>query len=189
MLAECLEGEREFGIVCRDETRADPDVERGAVGTVAHIDTVAGLPDGRSNIIVHGVSRFEVLEVHPAVAPYLMADVQTVVDREEPADVLNAASRDVRELVRRVGKAARAIADDTTPIPDFPVEAALLSFAIAQAIDLDLPVRQSILESRSPLARLRQLEQLLRAATPAIEERATTHERAHSNGHGPGGGS
>ena len=89
------------------------------------------------------------------------------------------------ELLSRVGKAARNIADDTSPLPDFPEDARLLSFAIAQAIDLDLSVRQSLLESRSPLDRLRQLEQLLTAVTPSIEDRSVVHARARTNGHGP----
>ncbi|MEP7344867.1 MAG: LON peptidase substrate-binding domain-containing protein [Gemmatimonadaceae bacterium] len=186
LLADCQGHDLEFGIVYREGTPRDPEIERGTVGSVAHIDTVAGLPDGRSNIIVHGVSRFEVLGVRPDPAPYLVADVQPVVDREEPEEVLRRASRAVRELVGRVGKAAQSIADDGAPMPDFPVDAASLSFAIAQSIDLDVSVRQALLESRSPLERLRQLEHLLRAVTPAMEERASTHERAHSNGRGPG---
>ena len=186
LLADCLDADRSLGIVCHDETKGDSEIRRGTVGTVAHVDTVAGLPDGRSNIIVRGVSRFEVVMVLHGPSPYPMAQVAPVVDHSEPDEMLTPASREVRELVGRVGRAARTMADDASPLPELPVDAALLSFAIAQSIELDLSVRQSLLASRSPLQRLRQLEQLLHAVAPIMEERATVHGRAHANGHGPG---
>ena len=185
MVADCLDGDHEFGIVCHDGAGPDADIVQGKTGTIAHIDRVSGLPDGRSHVVVHGVSRFEVMEVRQTPAPYLMADVQLLEDRAEPPDALSAAADDVRALVRRAASAVRAISDDASPVPDLPFDAALLSFAIAQSIDLDLSVRQSLLESRSPLERLRQLKHLLTAVIAAIEARASTRERAHSNGHGP----
>jgi len=185
LLADCLSTDREFGIICRSADATDTTITRGTIGTVTHIDSVAGLPDGRSNILVHGVSRFEVVQLQEGSTPYLIAQVEQVTDRDEPAESLMAASLEVRDLIARVGSAARAIADDQTAVPEFPDDAATLSFAIAQSIDLDLSVRQSLLESRSPLGRLRQLELLLRAVAPAIEGRAMVHRRARSNGHGP----
>lgn len=186
LLADCLSSDREFGIVCRSGDATEAPISRGTIGTLTHIDSVAGLPDGRSNILVHGVSRFEVVQLQDGPTPYLIAQVEPVTDHAEPAESLMAASLEVRDLIARVGSAARTVADDRTPVPEFPDDPATLSFAIAQSIDLDLSVRQSLLESRSPLGRLRQLELLLRAVAPALEERAMVHRRARSNGHGPG---
>lgn len=90
MLADCLDRDREFGIVCREEQPDRQAVGRGAVGTVAHVESVAGLPDGRSNIVVRRVSRFEVGAIVDASAPYLMAEVRMVEDDAEGPEAAEA---------------------------------------------------------------------------------------------------
>ena len=53
MVADCLDGDHEFGIVCHDGAGPAADIVQGKTGTIAHIDRVAGLPDGRSHVVVH----------------------------------------------------------------------------------------------------------------------------------------
>jgi hypothetical protein len=55
---------------------------------------------------------------------------------------------------------------------------------MAQFIDLDLAVKQQLLSSRSPSARLRQLEQILSGVVDTMEERSQVHTRARTNGRG-----
>src|SRR5262249_50645622 len=74
MLADCLEGDREFGIVFRPDGVAERDLPTGHVGCVAHVETTELLPDGRSNVIVRGTDRFVLDRYLDSARPYFMAD-------------------------------------------------------------------------------------------------------------------
>ena len=90
----------------------------------------------------------------------------------------------VRDVFRRVARAARTLSDDPDPLPELPDDAANLSFAIASMIDIGLDARQQILASRSPTERLRQLDGVLSAALGTLATRAQMHTLAKTNGRG-----
>lgn len=185
LLADSLGGDREFGILCRPEHVAERDILPGTVGCVAHIESAKELPDGRSNVLVTGTDRFRFEGFVASDAPYHVGATTTFVDRPEPRQVLAPLSDALRELFGRVGKSARAIADDASPLPDLPDEPADVSFAVAQYIDLELEVKQRLLTSQSPSERLRELTALLEKIVSNVEQRAFVHARARGNGHGP----
>jgi Lon protease-like protein len=185
MLADCLAGDRRFGIVYVAEEDAEGPA-RGAIGCIALIQSSDALPDGRSNILVVGEGRFAIARLVAGARPYLLGEVVTYADIEEPHEPLDALANDLREIFERVGRAARALADDRDPLPSLPGDPAALSFTIASLIDLDPAGRQRLLSSRSPLGRLRELEALLSPAVDTLESRAVIHTRAKTNGHGPG---
>lgn len=185
MLADCLSGDRRFGIVFAAEDDADAP-RRGTVGCIAIIQESESLPDGRSNILVLGGDRFTIARLVAGVRPYLLGEVVTYGDIEEPEEPLDALARQLRSVFERVGRAARTLADDRDPLPALPKDPAALSFTIASLIDLDAAGRQRLLASRSPLGRLRELDTLLTPAVEMLESRAVVHARAKTNGHGPG---
>jgi len=185
MLADCLEGDRRFGIVFRPEGMGERDLPPGYVGCVARIENSETLLDGRSNVVVTGVERFALERFVDTPRLYHVGEVAAYEDAPDGSEETSSLAERVRAIFRRVGRAARALADDTTPLPDLPDDVGLLSFSIASLIDLDPPARQRLLVSRSPLERLRQLDAILAPAVEAIEARAAVHARAKSNGHGP----
>jgi Lon protease-like protein len=185
MLADCLAGDRRFGIVFIPEEGREEGLERGDVGCIAFIQTAETLPDGRSNIIVVGEERFAVGRLFPEERPYLLGEVISYGDSDETGDALNSFADRLRGIFERVGRAARTLADDSDPLPTLPDDPGALSFTIASLIDLDPEGRQRLLASRSPLGRLRELDELLRPAVDALEMRAVVHRRAKTNGHGP----
>jgi hypothetical protein len=111
-------------------------------------------------------------------------------DGREPASILEPLAERLRELFARVGRAARILADDRDPLPTLPPDPGLLSFTIASLVDIEAPARQRLLASRSPSARLRELDGLLAGAVEPLERRGRVHAGAKGNGHGPyvGGG-
>jgi len=185
MLSDSLVGDRRFGILYRPDGVAELEIPSGHVGCVARVHTAEELPDGRSNIVVYGVERFALRQFVSAPAPYHLGDVEPYEDLPEPGGTLADVGARVRSLFARVGRAARSLSDDFDPLPTLPDDDAMLSFAIASLIDLDAPKRQELLESRSPLDRLRRIDELLARAVEPIEQRATVHSRAKSNGRGP----
>lgn len=186
LLADCLGGDRRFGIVFRPEGVPERELPPGHVGCVARVESSEPLPDGRSNVLVIGERRFVIERLLAAEAPYYEAMVRDFDDEPDaaPAHLAPLGER-VRELFERVGRAARTLADEREALPPLPDDPALLSFAIASLIDLDPSRRQRLLASRSPEERLRDLEQTLATALGNLERRAEVHVRAKANGHGP----
>jgi Lon protease-like protein len=185
MLADCLATDRRFGIVFLPEEGREEGPERGDVGCIALIQTAETLPDGRSNIIVVGQERFAVGRLYPEERPYLLGEVISFGDLDESGETLTTSADNLRVVFERVGRAARALADDGDPLPTLPADPGVLSFAIASLIDLDAAARQRLLASRSPIARIRELDALLTPALGSLEFRAGVHIRAKTNGHGP----
>jgi Lon protease-like protein len=184
MLADCLAADSRFGIVFRPEGLPETDLEPGRVGCIAEVDDAHTLPDGRSNIVVHGVRRFSLQRFVASPAPYHVGEIMEYDDLHEDESALAPHASRVRELFARVGRAARALADDSDPLPPLPDEADALSFGIGALIDMELPRRQALLVSRLASERLETLEQMLADAVESLEARAKVHGRAKSNGRG-----
>jgi len=184
LLSDALEAGREFGIICRTPDVAERELPPGTSGCVAHIESAQTLPDGRSNIMVLGTRRFRLVEFVDDPAPYHVALVEFFGDTPEPTEGMTEIAARLRDLFQRVGRSARSIQDDATPLPDLPDAPEELSFAIGQYIDLELADKQRLLASPSPSARLQQLDEALAPIVESIEQRAFIHTRARTNGHG-----
>ena len=184
MLSDCMERDSRFGIVFRPEEVAETELEAGRVGCVAEVDDAHTLPDGRSNIVVHGVRRFSLQRFVASPTPYYVGEVAEYEDIPEDAATLAPTATRVRELFNRVGRAARTLADDHDPLPPLPDDPDALSFGVAALIDMDAPRRQELLESRLASERLDVIERLLAGAVSSLEARARVHGRAKSNGRG-----
>ena len=184
MLSDCVAADSRFGIVYRPEHMAESELEVGRVGCVAEVDDTHALPDGRSNIVVHGVRRFALQRFVATPTQYQVAEVTDYDDMPEDAAALAPAAKRVRELFDRVGRAARTLSDDHDPLPPLPEEPDALSFGIAALIDMDVARRQELLISQLASERLALIEQMLSAAVDSLEARARVHGRAKSNGRG-----
>jgi Lon protease-like protein len=181
MLADCLEGDRRFGITPTGQDDRMP--EPGTVGCIAEIRVNQELPDGRSNIIVFGGDRFVLTGSVAEGAPYHVAMVQTFEDEAgtEPQD--DSAAR-LRELFTGYYGLLRQLNDVEPEDPSLPEEALGLSFHVAAAIDCDPGVKQRLLVERSTARRVQALLMLIPILTAGVESALRVHRRAHTNGRG-----
>ena len=181
MLADCLAGDRRFGITPMKDDSGPP--EAGVVGCVAEVRVNQELPDGRSNIVVVGGARFVVLQLLEEDLPYLVATVQTFEDTEgtDPAAEEIAA---LRELSLKYFAGLRELSDAPPEELTLPDDASSLSFQIAGSLECDLGIKQQLLAERSVSRRVKALALLLPVLTSAVESGITIHRRAHSNGKG-----
>lgn len=186
MLADCLAGDRRFGILFLRANLAEEELTRGCIGCVARIETAVPLPDGRFNVIAIGVERFALHAIIPTDAPYHVGTIEPYDDIDEPAASLAEPAARLRRAFERVTRATRTLQDDRSPLPSLPDDPVLMAFAIAAMIDLDAERRQMLLEMRSPAGRIEWVLALLDRATEPIEQRAEMHARAKTNGRGPG---
>ncbi len=184
MLADCLDGDRRFGLLFCADTEHERAIPPGQVGCIARIETADALPDGRSNIIVAGEERFALVRFIDSDAPYLLGEVIDYADEPEFDAELDPLAERVRAAFERLVRAVRAIADQRTPVPELPQDSSRIAYHVASVIDTPLDARYDLLRSRSALARLRAVAGILEQAVPSVERRAVQHRRARSNGSG-----
>lgn len=168
MIGECLDHEREFGIVWQ----ADGGLRE--VGCGATIERVLErFDDGRLNILVRGTAPFRLLRRvedfdYPAGDVELLADVAETVGADAGA---GARSR-YADLVERV--------TDERPSP--AALAALDAYRMVATVELPLEAKQDLLEERSEAQRLERVEELFTSALERIDRAADVAERARGNG-------
>jgi Lon protease-like protein len=168
MISECLEQQREFGIVWAGE-----DAVR-SIGCAVEITNVLDtLPDGRMNIITQGTRPFRVVEEQHD-QPYPAATIEWLDDEpESPSEPVADAAHDVyRELVEQ--------ATDTEPDPEQLSE--MSAYGMAATVDFGLDAKQGLLDLRSENARLTLVTRLLRAALKRLSFIDRAQAKARSNG-------
>jgi Lon protease-like protein len=168
MMSECLDGDREFGIVwMSDDGLRD-------IGCACAIDRVLEqMDDGRMNLVARGTRPFRVLERQGHLA-YPAGVIELLSDRDEPLDAAaaTAAHGAYAELVKR--------ATDREP-EDAELDA-MDAYGMAATVDFGLDAKQGLLELRSENARLRLVTRLFRAATKRLDFVDRAQARARSNG-------
>ncbi len=167
MIGECIEHEREFGIVWL----ADDGLKE--IGCAARISRVLErFDDGRMNVLVEGSSPFRLLRRIEDL-PYPAGDVELLEDTDEAAvEAAETARRRYADLVAEV--------TDERPEPD--ELARLDAYGMAATLDVALEAKQMLLELRSERGRLEQLEGLFAEALARIRHAERAAERARGNG-------
>lgn len=168
MIGECLEREREFGIVWLSDEGLKP------VGCACEIERVIErMPDGRLNILTRGTRPFRLIERQDNL-PYPAGTVEFLADKPEEPDerTRERAHEAYAELVTRA----------TDREPDAEELEAMGAFDMAATVDFGLDAKQGLLELRSENARLRLVTRLFRAASRRLEFVEKAQARARSNG-------
>jgi Lon protease-like protein len=157
----------------------------GHVGCTAEVVEVQSVGDGRSNILAAGLIRYRLDSYVERGEPYLVGRVSFFEDEAEDAELLAARAREVLDTFMRIARAARTINDERSGLPEMPEgEPEQLSFLVAAALEIDMEVKQELLELRATSERLARLQRLLAGVVESYEERARMHSVAKGNGHG-----
>ena len=171
LVGECLDDEREFGMLLVDEDGLR------RIGTRARIVTVLErFDDGRLNIVVEGRDRFLLADLTEGRS-FHTATVVPLSDDESAPDATT--SSKAVEAFRRVAKLAEVEIED----PD--ARSPQLSFELAARVELPVGRKQELLELRSEPARLRLVSELFADAARALVLERELRERASRNGERP----
>ncbi|HEX6458745.1 MAG TPA: LON peptidase substrate-binding domain-containing protein [Thermoleophilaceae bacterium] len=168
MIGECLEYEREFGIVWLSDSGLR---DVGCTATISEL--LETMDDGRMNILVRGTRPFRLVRRIEEL-PYPAGDIELLDDdgaAPEPAALEDTRER-YAELVERL----------TESRPDAAQLDGLGAYGIAATIDFAHDAKQSLLESRSESERLGMLSELIDAAMKRVDYVERAGERAKSNG-------
>ena len=181
MLADCLAGDRRFGILPASEPEEVP--ASGTVGCIAEVRVNQELPDGRSNVIVLGGARFVLRHSVVTEEPYHVAMVEPYEEREDTAPSPESIAQ-LREMFERYSALLRQLNDVEPAEPALPDDALGLSFHVSAGIECDLGVKQRLLAERSTARRIEALLLLIPILTSGVESGLRVHRRAHTNGRG-----
>ncbi len=168
MMNECINDEREFGIVWLSDDGLRE------IGCACEIDRVLErMDDGQMNLLVRGTRPFRVIERQGNLA-YPAGVVEFLADREEEIDpdLIRGAHETYAELVKR--------ATDREPEDDELKP--MFAYAMAATVDFGLDAKQGLLDLRSENARLRLVTRLFRAALKRLDFVDRAQARARSNG-------
>ena len=168
MIGECLDEEREFGILWL------ADDELKDIGCAARITRVLEqFDDGRMNILAEGTTPFR-MERRIGDLAYPAGDV-VLLDDEPDADdaALERTRTTYADLVEEV--------TDSRPEPE--TLSALGAYGMAATVDINPAAKQKLLELRSEPARLEELEGLFAEALRRIRTATRVAEQASGNGH------
>lgn len=187
MLKDLMVGDKTFGIIYRnDEVMLESErLPLGSVGCAVEIAVQQELPDGRSNILCVGVSRFS-LVAYVEGEPYAQAQVE-FFDDDIAFDDLSAEIGKAKKLFRRLSGVIRKLRDEKEeeddPTPDLPDDPQALSFIMSAYLDIDAGDKQDLLEMTDTAERLREVIRLLEELADDYEKRAFAHQLSKKNGH------
>jgi Lon protease-like protein len=168
MIALCLDEQREFGIVWLSD---DELKEVGCTARVAEV--LERMEDGRLNILVRGGTPFRLLERQEDLA-YPAGTVELLGDggEQEPEDTGSEARERYADLLETL----------TDERPEQTALAELSAYEMAASVDIELQVKQGLLELRSEEARLRLLARLFKAGIKSLKRAREVADRASGNG-------
>ena len=170
MIDECLDGEREFGIIWLSD---DGLKQTGCAARIARV--LERFEDGRLNILVQGTEPFRLLRKIEDL-PYPAGDVEVLHDDGDGDEQTpDEARRRYADLVEEL----------TESRPEEQALAELDAYGMAATLDVEPAAKQALLELRSESGRLEQLETLFAEALERIRLAAFAAERARGNGHLP----
>jgi hypothetical protein len=169
MLDDCasLYGQS-FGVVLiRSGREVGGTAEPHPIGTVAYIENVEKLPDGALAVATLGQQRFHIRELTQR-RPYLLATVDLLPEPEGGAG-LNSLATEVRAAAQATLQRMLGLNGEWVRRAPLPRDPLRLSYAIAERLPLDLPVRQELLEAASTADRLGLERPILRAEARRVE--------------------
>ena len=180
LLRDCLAGDRRFGVVA---IRSGAEVGAGAdlfdVGTIAEIERVEQLPDGRANIVTRGTQRFRIAEVLDSPS-YLRARAQPL--EESPVGPVE--TRYAQALREVLIPYLAALGAPMQMLERIPADPQALVWLAASTLHIELPELQQLLELDQCRTRLTETLRVLRREASIIRHFGTVGSLRPA---GPGG--
>src|SRR5579885_821603 len=131
-----------------------------SMGTVARIARMIRMPDGTIQIIVQGLERVVIGEF-TQIKPYLMAQVTVKPDIQEEDNETEAIKRNVVNYFQRLVALVQNVPEGVAAATLNLEEARQVVYVIATFVQMELELRQKLLELDSVRAKLEQLSRYL----------------------------
>ncbi len=154
MMAQCIDQEVPFGVVLdRNGKEVGDNLDPVGVGTTAVIRQVRKLSAGRLYIIAQGTRRFRVDRL-VGKRPFWRAQISYLEEHEGPPDTAARLRTTALELFKEYLEVLLSISGQELDSLDLPSDTAASSYIIADALQVDVTVKQHLLEAASSAQRL-----------------------------------
>jgi ATP-dependent Lon protease len=138
------------------------------VGTMAVIHRLAKAPDGTTRLIIQGLERVRLLE-YTQTAPYMKARVEAAPDVIEEDLEVEALSRNVSELFRRLVSLVSYLPEELAMAALSTDDPRQLVYMVATGVRMSLADAQAILELSSIKDKLKKLTAVLTREVEVLE--------------------
>jgi ATP-dependent Lon protease len=156
LLDDVMPGEKMVGVVTQKTGEAEDPAytDLNTVGVAASILKLFKLPDGNQSIIVHGLTRFRLMEL-TQTEPFLMGRIEILEDVGQPGPELEALVSSVRQQANRVIELSPNTPDEAAQVLNSITNPSALADFLAANLQADAPEKQRMLEELDPEKRLR----------------------------------
>jgi ATP-dependent Lon protease len=162
LIDDVMRGDRLVVLVAQksaDIEQAGPD-DIFKIGTVARIARMIRMPDGTIQIIVQGLERVAIGEFTQE-KPYLIANVAPKPEKQEDDDETEAIKRNVVSYFQRLVTLVQNVPEGVAAATLNLEEPGQVVYVIATFVQMDLELRQKLLELDSVRAKLENLSNFL----------------------------
>jgi ATP-dependent Lon protease len=170
LLADATRHESIIGLL----TQRNPNVdvpsfkELYSIGTTASVLKVIKLPQGPMHIVVHGITRFKVIE-RLSTKPYLKVRVQYLDVKVKMTKKLQALIVNVRQAANRVITLSPNVPEEASVLLENIENPSALSDFLAANLNLDIEKKQQLLEELDATKRLEQISVILAHQLEVLE--------------------
>ncbi len=149
------------------------------VGTVAMIMRMLKLPDGKTKILVQGLSKAALKETLQ-MTPYFRVKVENIKDPflTEITLEIEALMRNVREQLERITSYGKMLSPDLMFILDGVDDPGRLADLVASNLDLTVEKAQEVLELLDPIQRLKAINEILGKEVQVLTMQAKIQSQA-----------
>lgn len=167
MIIDCQREDKPFGVVLARPESEPLQEEPYSIGTMATIQELDELEDGRFRLMAVGIRRFRIVSQHRE-KPYLSGLVEPFEDIDEPWEDLFPAMHNARGLFGSYLEMLLEVDDDNKIDEYLPNRPEALSYFIAYFLEVSNEQKQSYLELTSTRQRLREEINILRREVPFL---------------------
>lgn len=162
LLDEVMPGEKMVGVVTQKTGEAEDPAytDLNTVGVAASILKLFKLPDGNQSIIVHGLTRFRLMEL-TQTDPFLIGKIEILEDIGEPGPEMEALVSSVRQQANRVIELSPNTPDEAAQVLNSITLPSALADFLAANLQADALEKQRMLEELDPEKRLRMVAEHL----------------------------
>jgi ATP-dependent Lon protease len=163
-------GDKVIGII----TQKDPSIENPTpedlfdVGTTALVVKSIRMPDGSYRSVVHGLSRFRIIE-YTSTSPFFQARVQPILPDDSQNVTIAALMVNLRALFQKVVELAPYLSEESASHIQTIEKPDRLADAMSAVINVNTTERQNLLECFDLKARLEMLTLLLTKELQILE--------------------
>src|SRR5881394_1836185 len=170
LLDEVMPGDKMIGVVTqRTGDAEDPAyADLYTVGVAATILKLFKLPDGNQSIIVHGLTRFRLLEL-PQTEPVLMGRIEVLEDTGELGPEAEALVSSIRQQANRVIELSPNTPDEAAQVLNSITNPSALADFLAANLQADVAEKQRMLEELDVEKRLRMIAAKLATQLDVLE--------------------